>query len=293
MPQLLGALVESMRVGGVSLDGPLTAEVGDVGQAPTEIALSFAGQDEGVLRVGSRVGQNALGPADIRLLEAVAPWIAAAVHAVRLAEDLRVEQGRVIAATQSERSRLREELHDGLGPSLTGIGLGLDAARRTGASEEMLGRLRGEVTASLEEVRRIIEDLQPSALDGGDLVTALRRRTEQVGLATGLDIRLQAPAHIPALSDGVASAAYRIADEALTNVVRHADATRCAVVLTAGDQLRLEVSDDGVGPGRPRDGGVGLASMRDRAERLGGCFAITAAGPGTLVSVELPMEGVR
>jgi signal transduction histidine kinase len=289
VPEVLGALVESLRVEGAALEGPgLSVSVGDVGTAPTTVALSFGGQDEGVLRVGSRAGQRRLASADVKLIEAIAPWIAAAVHAVRLADDLKVEQQRVIAATHSERSRLRQELHDGLGPSLTGIGLGLEATQRTGASEEMLARLREEVAASLEEVRRIIEDLQPSALDGGDLVEALRRRTEQVGLATGLDVRLEAPRRLEELSEGAASAAYRIVDEAMTNVVRHAGATRCTVQVSLDDCLHIEVRDNGAGPGEPRDGGVGLASMRDRAERLGGRFTMRATTPGTLVAVDLP-----
>jgi two-component system NarL family sensor kinase len=288
MPQVLGALARSLRVDGVSLEGPLQVSVGRPGPGSSVVPLSFAGHDQGTLRVGARTGQESLDPADLRLLQVVAPWIAAAVHAVRLAEDLRVEQGRVIAATEAERGRLRQELHDGLGPSLTGIGLGLEAAQSGGATDEMLSRLRAEVASSLEEVRRIIEDLQPSALDGGSLVTAVRRRTEQIGLATGLDVRLEAPDQVPRLPDGVASAAYRIIDEALTNVVRHARATQCDVVLTVDDCLHLVVSDDGVGPGRPRDGGVGLESMRDRAERLGGRFVIQTADPGTHVRVDLP-----
>ena len=288
---VLTALAESLHVTGVALDGPLHVSVGN----PTGgavVPLRFAGRDEGTLRVGSREGQHNLAPADLRLLDAVAPWIAAAARAVLTAEDLRVERGRVIAATQSERSRLRQELHDGLGPSLTGIALGLEAARRSGATEELITRLHEEVAASLEEVRRIIEDLQPSALDGGTLVTALRRRTQQVALATGLDVRLQAPDTVTTLPDGVASAAYRIVDEALTNVVRHAHARHCEVVVTLDGCLHLEVNDDGVGPGRPRDGGIGLGSMRDRAERLGGRFAIQRGTPGTCVQVDLP-TGLR
>ena len=288
---VLTALADSLHVTGVALDGPVRISVGN----PTGgavVPLRFAGRDEGTLRVGSREGQQRLAAADLRLLDAVAPWIAAAAQAVQTAEDLRIERGRVIAATQSERSRLRQELHDGLGPSLTGIALGLEAARRSGATEELLARLHDEVAASLEEVRRIIEDLQPSALDGGTLVTALRRRTQQVGLATGLDVRLQAPDTVPPLPDGVASAAYRIVDEALTNVVRHAHATHCDVVVALDGCLHLEVNDDGVGPGEPRDGGIGLGSMRDRAERLGGRFAIQRGAPGTCVQVDLPM-GVR
>jgi signal transduction histidine kinase len=264
--------------------------------------LSFAGDSLGELRVGTRRGEAGLGRADRQLLDTVTPLIAAVVHAVRLSDDLRTERNRVVEATESERRRLRQELHDGLGPSLTGIGLGLEAAQSRPAAadpgtQELLGRLRTEVASSVEEIRRIIEARRPVSLDGADLVTALRRRTA-VAAESGLEVRL-AVDELPALPADVETAAFRIADEAINNVVRHASASRCIVSLSVADGvLTLEVSDDGVGAAGQRDGGVGLESMRDRAERLGGHLTLTpnpgtknpgTKNPGTRVVAHLPL----
>jgi signal transduction histidine kinase len=279
LPGVLAALAEALHLQGARVAGP-----GEPG-----VPLVFAGAELGSLQVNPRRGEASLSKADERLLGSVAPLVAAVVHAVRLADDLRVERTRVLEATQAERTRLRRELHDGLGPSLTGIGLGLEAAQRSGASDALLARLRVEVTSSLEEVRRIIDDLRPSALDHQDLLSALRVRAEQVTSTGALEVDLDAPPHLPELSPSVAAAAYRIADEALTNVVRHSEAKHCRVQLRVADCLQLEVTDDGIGPGSGREGGVGLGSMKERAERLGGLFSLRATYPGTAVAVELPL----
>lgn len=260
----------------------------------TAVPLRFGGHDLGSLTVAPRRGEVDLTRADRRLLDALAPLIAAVVQSSELARDLVAERNRVVEATQSERARLRQELHDGLGPSLTGIGLGLEAAQGAPLAQdprtaELLERLRHEVSSSLEEIRRIIDDLRPTVLDDHDLLTALRQRGERVTSAAGVAVHVDAPSALPELSPEVETAAFRIADEALTNVVRHANATRCSVRLSVGDSLRLVVSDDGVGVGNGRVGGVGLASMRQRAERIGGRFSLSSAAGGTEVVAELPL----
>jgi signal transduction histidine kinase len=273
--EVLAALVAALRIEGAVI----TRDDG--------IPLVFGGREVGRLLVQPRRGETELGKADLRLLESIAPLVAAVLHAVALAEDLDVERTRVLEATQAERNRLRQELHDGLGPSLTGIGLGLEAAARH-PDEVLLTRLRSEVSTCLEDVRRIIDDLRPTALDNHGLVGALRLRAEQLG--TVLRIDFEAPDELPQVPPGVAGAAYRIADEALTNVVRHARATTCSLRLAVDRELLLEVRDDGVGPGVARAEGLGLISMRERAERWGGRFELRTADPGTLVRVALPLE---
>jgi len=279
VPGVLQALADALHVEAATIEPP-----GGEG-----VPLAFGGADLGRLRITLRRGEQTLTKADERLLQAVAPLVAAVVHSAALADNLRVEQARVVAATSTERARLRQELHDGLGPSLTGMGLGLEAAQRSGATDELLGRLRSEVSSALEEVRRIIDDLRPTALDEDDLLTALRRRTEQVTATGTVQVDFDAPNALPELSVLVATAAYRIADEALTNVVRHAHATRCTVRVHADGTLHVEVSDDGVGVNGGREGGVGLGSMRERAERLGGSFLLRDNNPGTLVLADLPL----
>jgi signal transduction histidine kinase len=278
----------------VSPAGDALASWGDPSGRGGALPLTFAGEDLGELRLGTRRGETALGRADRQLLEAVVPLIAAVVHTSRLTDELRAERNRVVEATQAERRRLRQELHDGLGPSLTGVGLGLEAAQAGPLSTdprtaELLDRLRTEVAASLEEIRRIIEDLRPASLDGADLVTALRRRTS-VAADAGLVVHLELGSDLPALPPDVETAVFRIADEALTNVVRHARATTCTVTLSADDTLTLTVADDGVGFDGPRPGGVGIGSMQERAGRLGGRLRVERRTPGTVVTAELPLR---
>ncbi|KAA1417010.1 GAF domain-containing sensor histidine kinase [Nocardioides humilatus] len=288
---VLARLRDALGVEGIGIAGPAGAQVGTLPAEPLEVPLTFGGNLLGTMRVGPRVGRSAWTGADRRIAEAVAPLIAAVLHAVRIAEELRLEKERVVSATQAERGRLRQELHDGLGPALTGIGLGLDALAPTvpGEGAEMVSRLRAEVSSSLEETRRIIDDLRPAALDGADLVEALRRRTDQVRDAGLLEVSLEAPSVLPSLPPPVTAAAFRIAEEAITNVVRHAHASRCTVRIALDDRLVVEVRDDGVGWTGPRPGGVGTASMTERAERLGGTLLIERAEPGTRVRAELPV----
>ena len=162
------------------------------------------------------------------------------------------------------------------------------------ARSPTLAAVRAEVSAALEEVRRIIEDLRPAVFDDVDLVTALRRRCKQLTASGALTVELTAPTTLPPLPPEYETAIYRIAEEALTNVVRHASASRCTVTLEVDDGVRLLVADDGVGfteaaaaaaAGRC---GVGLVSMRERAERLGGSLAIEHRVPGITITVHLP-----
>lgn len=294
VPDVLAALAGGLHVGGAridDMDGSTLATWGDCPDDTQAVPLVFAGDDVGVLRLGPRRGEAALGPADLRLLEGVAPLVAAVVESARLSDDLRAERTRVLEATQSERARLRQDLHDGLGPALTGIGLGLEAlqSRVTSTDEALVTRLAAETSTALEEIRRIIDDLRPTALDDLGLVDALRHRVDQVSEHAGLEVSLDAPETLAGISPDVELAAFRIADEALTNVVRHAHAQHCTVRLGTDGAFHLAVSDDGHGIGSGRDGGVGLASMRDRAERLGGTFTVTSLRPGTEVCVELPL----
>jgi signal transduction histidine kinase len=297
LASVVRALADALHVQGIALldsEGSDAVSYGEVAGRVTDVPLQFAGTALGVLRVAPRSGERSLGRADVRLLEGVAPLLAAVSQAERLADDVRLERTRVVEATQAERRRLRQELHDGLGPALTGIGLGLEAVGSTPLASDprtsdLVARLRVEVASSLEEIRRIIDDLRPGILDDRDLLTALHQRSEQMSSATGVRVRLDAPTHLPDLPPALEAAAYRIADEALVNVVRHAAASNCTLLLTADDALRLSVADDGVGINGGRENGVGLTSMRERAERLGGTFSLRDLHPGTEVVAELPL----
>ena len=263
-----------------------------------DFPLRHAGVENGVLVVGLRRGEHALPDRDARLLEAFASQAAVAVHGVRAARDLRRSRERVVTSREEERRQIRRELHDGLGPALAGISLGLETAGRVAerdayAAARMLNDLRGDAADCVDEVRRIVSDLHPPVLDDAGLLGALERQAEL--LTSRSDGRLEVSVdgdHIAELSSAVEVAAYRIATEAMTNTVRHAAASWCRVDLRHDGVLRVVITDDGNGT-PPKTVGTGLASMRERAEELGGtCTATFRPGQGTKVVAVLPTAGM-
>jgi signal transduction histidine kinase len=294
---MLAGIAEALRSPRVAVrdaDGIVTA-VGSAADGHLEhrAVLEYGGRHVGDLVVAARTEVDRFGRADRRLVAALSGPVAAAVEAARIARELARSRARVLAVREAERTRLREDLHDGVGPSLSGISLGLEAARDAlGASPERLADIlevlhRG-VGSLAAEVRAILDDLGP---DDVDLPGYLRGQVEAVR-ASGLCVTLdqgEEPVHVAA---SVAVAAQRIAGEALANAVRHADATRITVSLDDGpDALVLEVGDDGTGAVAPRPGGVGLSSMRARAEAVGGSCDVNATpGRGTTVRAVLPHE---
>jgi signal transduction histidine kinase len=220
----------------------------------------------------------------------------AAVAGGRTVRDLRLAQRRMVEAVDEERRRLRRELHDGLGPALAGVALGVRAAGSQVAatrpdSAALLARLGDEVDTCVEEVRRIINDLRPPALDqlglaGAIESHALRLCSAPEGPALKLSLDGLGGVEMPA---SVEVAIFRIAAEAVTNVVRHAQASNCRVsVAVDAESVVLEVLDDGVGLPTSLAPGVGLVSMRERAAAVGGDVSIGAgANGGTLVRARL------
>jgi signal transduction histidine kinase len=182
---------------------------------------------------------------------------------------------------------------------LSGVALGLEAVETAlpadpGLAATLAARIRLEVQSAVAEIRSIIDALQPIALENVDLVTALRERADAISLrARDLVVTVEADEPIPVIPPDVARAAWRIADEAINNVVRHACASRCVVRICVGECLVVSVIDDGVGmPADPRHDGVGLASMRERANQFGGELAVDrASGGGTTVEARLPLVG--
>ena len=214
---------------------------------------------------------------------------------VRLTNEVRRSSLAIVSTREEERRRIRRDLHDGLGPSLTGVGMGLHTVvRRLGRSDAdpptlaLLSRLADEVEASVGEVKRIVRDLRPTALDDHGLAGAL---TEFVrGLHGVLEVELDLPTDEPVLPAAVEVATYRIATEALTNVVRHAAASSCRLRLVVDDHVDIDVTDDGVGIAPSQRAGVGMATMRERATELGGTLAVVAVLPhGTRVHAMLPL----
>ena len=245
--------------------------------------------------MGTRSPGERLGPDDERLLADLARQAGPATHAVALRRALDASRAGLVTAREEERRRLRRDLHDGLGPTLAGLTLGLDTARARSAGQpelqDLLGRLKAETQRAVTDVRRIVYGLRPPALDELGLAGSLR---EEVGRlqyeAPALTVTLDAPgdglADLPA---AVEVACYRIVTEALTNVTRHAHATRCSVRIQLNHGLDVDVRDDGVGLPEGWRAGVGIASMRERVTELGGELVIEPSLPhGTRITARLP-----
>jgi signal transduction histidine kinase len=256
--------------------------------------LSYQGETVGQLILAPRAAGESFSLADRRLLDDLARQAGVAAHAVRLTSDLRRSRERLVSAREEERRRLRRDLHDGLGPQLASVTLKLDAARNLlehdpAATGTLLADLKTQTQAAIADIRRLVYDLRPPALDDLGLVSALRQQIGQYQY-NQLNIKIDAPDNLPPLPAAVEVAAYRIVQEAITNVVRHADARNCIVSLGVGNGLCLDIRDDGRGLPADRRAGVGLSSMRERATELGGhCEIGPAPGGGTCVMAWLPL----
>ena len=261
--------------------------------------LVHAGELQGHLAVSGRSPHESLSARDRQLLEGLSFAIAAAVAAARLTDDLRRSRRGLVLAREEERRRLRHDLHDGLGPLLASLTLQLDAAKlrmaRAGlADPEPLDDLRCTIEEAIAAVRRAVEDLRPPVLDELGLVEAITEQATRLGSANGPRLDIHAPELLPPLPAAVEVAAYRIAIEAVTNAVRHADAAAVDVALDItpepAPRLLLEIRDDGHGLPDNHRPGIGMASMRARAEELGGTWTIEDNGQGTIVRARLPAE---
>jgi signal transduction histidine kinase len=299
LPVVVDTVAQSLRLPYVAIDLAdgagefrVAAEQGvPVGTVHTE-TLTHHGATVGRLRVSERGRDDPLEPADLELIRSLAREVGPAVQAVRLHQDLLRSRAEVVALREDERRRLRRDLHDGLGPTLAAIRLKAGLAARQvppeSAARGLLGEIDTEVTASLADVRRLVEDLRPPALDELGLVGAVRSRA--AALAGQLEIDVEGSEPPDPLPAAIETAAYRIAVEAITNAVRHSGATRCTVSILVGeDAVELSVRDDGDGLMPDRTPGVGLRSMRERAAEVGGALLVRSPPEGgTVVSATLP-----
>ncbi len=250
----------------------------------------------GELVVGLRPGDLAFSRGDEQVLRLTVPLLAQTLRAQALSEQLIASRGDTIAAVEEERRRLRRELHDGLGPRLSGVAFTSDAARnliRTDptAAEAMVSQLRADTVVAIEEIRRMVHAMRPPALDELGLVPALRQQAVSLRNRDGAPVAVEvsAPVELPHLPAAVEVAAYRIVTEALTNVARHsASSTASVLIEPAAGALRLEVTDQGNHPGVWRPG-VGMASMRERATELGGELEAGPCPSGGRVWALLPL----
>jgi signal transduction histidine kinase len=259
------------------------------------VPLLVRGRAIGVISLHDKLGGDPrFSDEDLRLTETFAPRVATAVDlSERVARDaLR----RVISAQELERRRLARELHDETGQALTSILLGLKGIEETrdgGDVRQAAEELRELVVRTLQDVRRLAVELRPKALDDFGLVPALERLVENFGEQTGLTVQLEARLGPDRLPAEVETALYRITQEALTNVVKHARARHVSIVLTRRDgSATAVIEDDGRGIENQEDTeGLGLLGMRERLELINGRLSIESSkGAGTTIVAEVPIS---
>jgi signal transduction histidine kinase len=291
----------------MDLHGEVVCRAGHAIAGPAEeLAVTAYGAPVGQMRWAS----TPLGSTDRRLLVAVSRQLGEGLHATALVTALRDTQERLVVTREEERKRLRRDLHDGLGPSLAALAMEVDSLRnrlpalRHEQTDSELLALRQGIQHTILEVRRVVEGLRPPALDELGLsgaVDQLARRLSTPGVpgaghggpaAIEATVQLDGLPELPAATE---VAAFRITQEALTNAVRHAQASHvCASITVEDDHLVVRVRDDGHGRVRSRDDGVGLSAMRERAEELGGSFRIrTDPTNGTTVDARIPLHAAR
>jgi signal transduction histidine kinase len=265
-------------------------------QTAIYVPLVLRGDAIGVITAQDKEGTDPrFSTEDVRLAEVFAQRASVAVDlSRRVASDaLR----RVVAAQEQERRRLARELHDETGQALTSILLGLRTVEDARGEENMraaVGQVRDLVRATLQDVRQLAVELRPKALDDFGLVAALERLTETFREQTGIALAFQSMLPAERLSPEVETALYRIVQESLTNIVKHARAGTVSITLGRKKHaVTVVVEDDGVGfePARTREEGLGLIGMRERVALVGGRLNIESRpGAGTTFVVEVPVS---
>ena len=296
--EVVSAVRETLRLPFAALraDGIELAASGSAPEILNAIPLQYADERIGELVVGARSGEARLSSADRRVLDALANPITLALRATAMSEEVQRSRERIVAAREEERRRLRRDLHDGLGPQLTGVIYKADAAGNLLSSSpdeagKLVAQLRVDTKEALDDVRRLVYGLRPPALDEFGLVGALRRQTETLRRNDGglVVVSVYAPTVMPDLPAAVEVAAYRIASEALTNIARHSTASRADVRLSVDHALHVEISDNGASAHELWESGVGMITMRERADEVGGSCTAGPTPGGGRVAAELPL----
>ncbi len=300
---MLSAIAESVAQGLRLPYAAITLRVGDHyalaathGTAnPNAMTLTLplvsSSEQVGELILAPRTPNERFGPADLRLLEDLARQIGVAAHAAQLTTELQRSREELVIAREEERRRIRNDLHDGLGPVLSGLKLRAETARNlVGDNPEvdaLLADIAKRTESAVTDVRRLVYSLRPPALDDLGLGAAL----EELGYQAELPVTVILPDPMPPLSAAVEVAVFRIVQEALTNVARHAGASSARVELRVRpNELAMAISDDGRGLPAETRAGVGLRSMRERVSELGGTLAVDSSdGAGTTIRITFPL----
>ena len=296
---IVTSVSDALKLPYVSLvwpSGEIASESGTPIQESKRIDILYQGERVAELCFEFRDKEEEWVKADRQIIKDLTRQAGAAIHAVRLTQELQRSRENLVTAREDERRRLRRDLHDGLGPEIAAFSFRVEAARNLlknnpyQANEILLG-LQKEIRNAVDLIRRLVHNLQPPVLDEyglGEAVAELVRANRRVDL----DIKLEIPFPLPILNAAVEVAAYRIVQEGLANVIRHAHASKVSIMLIREEQkLIVTIEDDGVGLPPIRKPGVGLNSMRERAEELRGIFIIGGcAEGGTSIRVEIPNQ---
>lgn len=267
--------------------------------------ILHGGDRVGSLTVSSRSPDEAFSPDDRKLLEVMLRQAGPIVQNVNmhlgmklLAGDLQESREKLVLAREEERRQIRRNLHDELAPRLLSLGFNVAAAeqyigKNPDTAKQMLSDLRGEIRSTVTDIRTLVHDMRPPALDEFGLLGAIQARIDQMHLPE-LTVRLHGPKQLPPLPAAVEVAAYRIVVESFVNVVKHARATSCDISIDVHeDKLILQVEDNGIGLSRlvqpEPGGGIGLHSIQERAAELGGhCTAEPRDTGGTVMKAVIP-----
>ncbi|HWS38056.1 MAG TPA: histidine kinase [Actinoplanes sp.] len=250
------------------------------------VALVHRGVPAGRLVVQPRGPDEPWNRRERALLDHLAGQLAASAASVRLAHEIQAVRERLVQAREEEVLRLRHDLHDGVGPALSGARMLVSAGLADGRAD--LQQIGDCLTDAAEEIRRLLNGLHPPALQRG-LAAALSLlvRRHEIG---GPVIELSVAGDLAGVPAAVEVAVFRLVDEGLLNVVRHASASHARVeVRRVGAVVRIVLDDDGVGGATSTPTGVGLESMRRRCEDLGGTFRLVGLHPGTRLSASIPL----
>jgi len=310
LPTLVKTIAQTLKLPyvGITQKGRPDTSFGQEAENSMSFPFIFQGETTGVLVASPRSQGESFSLAEIHLLQNLARQAGVVVRNAQLTADLQRSRQTLVTAREEERHRLRRDLHDGIGPTMAGLALKMDAAKdlvtsglESGKNEELeeavqlLDELKSQTQETVQNIRQIVHTLRPPSLDVLGLVPALQAHFGQVATPRSLNIQMTtAPQRFPRLSAAVEVATYHIILEAVTNVINHAQARRCNVFLTfENNRLKMEIKDDGVGLPTTHNHGIGLDSMRERAEELGGHLELSSSSGGTLVCVEIPIAPKR
>jgi two-component system NarL family sensor kinase len=310
LPSIAEGVAETLRLPYVAIEllhGGVFERIASFGRETpegTSLPLVYQGTEIGRLIVAPRSRGEPFSRSDLDLLNALARQAGVAAHSVQLNAELQLSRERLVETREEERRRLRNDLHDGLGPTLAGMGLELETVRNImkedpEAADALLTKISEEARTAVSDVRKLVYGLRPPALDELGLLGAIREqalrfgpRSDSVGVDS-LSVTVRGE-ELRGLSAAVEVAAYRIAVEGLTNAVRHSKGRNVEVSIALTEELQIEICDDGEGIAPAARAGVGLSSMRERAAELGGTVMISPGKRGgTRVLARLPIDGAE